>query len=371
MRNAEMIHIIKYYLTPLISGIIITGIFLGGHWMWLGFSTLCFVFIFGDAFLGDDELTHHYTHPWLVEIPLHLALPFIGFLLLSLAWSTGKGHEDFLGLGQLMSNYFSYSFLESRNQNIGTDYLGAVLGVGFIVAGYGTNVGHELTHRIKNRLSMLEGRWLLSASCNADFSIEHVYGHHVTVGTDADPASARKGENVYSFFIRSSVLGHISAWKLERKRLKRKNHFLFSLHNQMLTGYAMSIFIAFIFYFAGGKFGIALFIAQAILAKFILEIVNYMEHYGLRRQPDNPVGPEHSWNTNSRMSSILLFSLTRHSAHHEKPRVPFWRLDPYPEAPQMPYGYLTTLFICLIPPLWDKIISNSLDLWEAQYGLDI
>ena len=108
-----------------------------------------------------------------------------------------------------------YDFFTERNGNVWSDYVGALLGVGFIVAGYGTNVGHELTHRIKARIAMLEGRWLLSASCNADFSIEHVYGHHVTVGTDKDPATARRGENVYTFFIRSTIFGHISEWKHE------------------------------------------------------------------------------------------------------------------------------------------------------------
>lgn len=366
-----MIHILKYYLTPFITGIIIAGILLGSHWMWLGFITLCVILIGGDAFLGDDESTHHYSNPWFVEFPLHLSIPFIGLLLIALAWSTGQAEEDFLGIGKLLTHVFSYPFLESRNQNVPLDYFGAVLGVGFMVAGYGTNVGHELTHRIKNKMAMFEGRWLLAASCNADFSIEHVYGHHVTVGTDADPATAHKGENVYSFFIRSTIFGHMNAWKIESKRLKRKNHSLFSFHNQMLTGYGMSIIIGALFYIAGGMFGIALFLAQAILAKFILEIVNYMEHYGLKRHPDQPVGPEHSWNTNSRMSSIILFSLTRHSAHHEKPRVPFWKLNPYPDAPQMPYGYLTTLFICLVPPLWKRVISSPLDQWEKQFGIKL
>ncbi|MBL7013973.1 MAG: alkane 1-monooxygenase [Candidatus Marinimicrobia bacterium] len=365
-----MFHTLKYYITPLITATIIVGILLGGHWMWLGFITLCIIIIGGDAFLGDDESTPLYSHSWFVELPLHLALPLIFLLLLSLAWAGGKGGEDFLGLGKMLSNIFHYSFLEARNQNIGTDYLGAVLGVGFMVAGYGTNVGHELTHRIKNKIAMIEGRWLLSASCNADFSIEHVFGHHVTVGTDADPATAHKGENVYSFFIRSFVFGHINAWRIELKRLKRKNNRLFSLHNQMITGYSMSFSWSMIFILSSGWFGLVLFFSQAILAKFILEIVNYMEHYGLKRDPKTPVGPEHSWNTNRRMSGIILFSLTRHSAHHEKPRVPFWELDPYPDAPQMPFGYLTTLFICLIPPLWMKIISKPLEIWENQYSVE-
>ena len=100
----------------------------------------------------------------------------------------------------------------------------------------------------------------------------------------------------------------------------------------------MSLLWCILFFNAGGGFGLALFLGQAIFAKFILEIVNYMEHYGLVRSTGQPIGPEHSWNTTKKMSTMVLFSLTRHSAHHEKPKVKFWKLDAYEDAPQMPYG---------------------------------
>ena len=137
----------------------------------------------------------------------------------------------------------------------------------------------------------------------------------------------------------------------------------------MITGYLMSVLWCVLFYFAGGISGLILFIGQAAFAKFVLEIVNYMEHYGLTRKSHQKIGPEHSWNTNKRMSSMVLFSLTRHSAHHEKPRENFWKLDPYLNAPQMPFGYLTTLLICLIPPLWNFIMTPKLNDWDQNYSL--
>ncbi|HBN45467.1 MAG TPA: alkane 1-monooxygenase [Candidatus Marinimicrobia bacterium] len=364
----EMTKYTKYYIVPVLLLSVLLGIFLGGHWMWLGLTVLFVVVIGGDAVLGEDASQPEYSHPWLIELPLHLALPLIIILLLSFAWVTGSAKEDFLGIGKLLSGLFTYDFLAARNGSVWSDYVGAVLGVGFMVAGYGTNVGHELTHRIKDRVAMLEGRWLLSASCNADFAIEHVYGHHVTVGTNEDPATARKGENVYAFAIRSTVFGHISAWKHELQRLRKKGFNPFSFKNRMITGYIMSLLLGYLFFYAGGWFGVILFLGQALFAKFILEIVNYMEHYGLVRSTGQQIGPEHSWNTNKKMSTMVLFSLTRHSAHHEKPRVKFWKLDPYADAPQMPYGYLTTLVICLIPPLWYRIIDPDLTEWEKQYA---
>ena len=363
-----MYHYIKYYNVTFIVISVIIGILMGGHWMWLGFGVLCLVVIGGDAILGEDTSVKKYSYPRLLELSVYMALPMVFLLLISLAWASGKGTQDFLGIGKLLSGIFGYDFLIVRNESSWTNYLGAVISAGFLVGGYGTVAAHELIHRTKDPIAMLEGRWLLSASCNADFSIEHVYGHHVTVGTDADPATAKKGENVYAFFIRSTIDGHISAWKLELKRLRKKNYRLFSIQNKIFTGYLMSLVWIFLFFMAGSTFGIILFISQAVFAKFILEVVNYMEHYGLKRNPETPIRPEHSWNTNKRMSSMVLFSLTRHSAHHEKPRTKFWELDPYIDAPQMPFGYLTNLLICLVPPVWYYVITPGLDKWEEQYA---
>ena len=364
-----MAHYLKYYIMILLILPTIVGILLGGHWMWLGFIILSIVVVGGDALLSDDTSTPGYKYTWILELPLHLAFPMISILLVSLAWSSGSGSSDLMGIGVWLGGLFDHDLIQARNGSVWVDHLGAVIGTGFLVAGYGTNAGHELSHRLKDRTARSESRWLLSASCNADFTIEHVFGHHSRVGTDDDPATARRGENVYSFFSRSTIMGHISAWKHELNRLQKKGKHHFSFQNRMITGYFMSLFWAILFFIAGDFFGIVLFLGQAAFAKFILEAVNYMEHYGLSRSTKQPVGPEHSWNTNKRMSTMVLFSLTRHSAHHEKPKVKFWNLAPYENAPQMPYGYLTTLVICLIPPLWYKIINPSLNEWEQRYSI--
>ena len=218
-----MVHYLKYYIMLVLILPTIIGILLGGHWMWLGFIILFIVVVGGDSLLSDDNSTPDYKHTWILELPLHLALPMIFILLVSLAWSSGSGISDFLGIGAWLGKLFDYDFIQSRNGSVWVDHLGAVIGTGFLVAGYGTNAGHELSHRLQNRIAIIQSRWLLSASCNADFTIEHVFGHHFTVGTEDDPATARRGENIYKFFPRSTIMGHISAWKLELKRLKKKH----------------------------------------------------------------------------------------------------------------------------------------------------
>ena len=134
--------------------------------------------------------------PRLLEVPLHQALPPLILLLPSLTWASGSSTQDFLGLGNLLSRGFACDFITARNGSSWTDYIGAV--IRFMVGGYGTVAAHELTHRIKNRIAMLEeDRRSPSAVCS--FSLEHVYGHHVTVGTDADPATAKKRKCVCIF----------------------------------------------------------------------------------------------------------------------------------------------------------------------------
>lgn len=360
---------IQYYLIAVLALFAIPAIYMGGHWLWSGFILMNAVIILGDALLGEDTSERSVRYPKILEIPLHLALPILTCILVSFAWASGQGTADFLGIGKFLNPYLPMDLIAARANTSGFDYLGGVLSVGFLVAGFGTNVAHELTHRTHSRFSMITGRWLLSMSCNADFSIEHVYGHHVNVGTAIDPATAKRGDNVYSFIMSSTMLSHLSAWNLEARRLKNRGHHIASWHNQMLTGYAMSLCWMLVFALAGGVLGVVLFLGQAFLAKAILEIVNYMEHYGMYRHEGEPVMPHHSWNSNKRMSGMILFSLTRHSAHHENGALPFWELSAYEEdTPTLPMGYLSSIFICLVPFLWRKHIDPGLTQWDDQHG---
>jgi alkane 1-monooxygenase len=363
-----LLHYLKYYLTPALAPLFLLGLFAGGGWMWGGLIIMIVLLVGGDALLGEDTSEPEYRYPWLLELPLQAALPVLTLLVLTLAWTAGSGQEDFLGLGALASYLLSQDVFAARAGNTWFDYLGACLGVGLLVAGYGTNVAHELCHRTTRKASVLASRWILAMSGNADFAIEHVYGHHARLCTHEDPATARRGENVYAFFVRSTVMGHKSAWDIEAARLQRRGLSVWSWRNRMFSGYAMTLVWAGLFVLAGGALGLVLFIAQAVTAKFVLEVVNYMEHYGMTREPGSKIHPHHSWNTNRKMSGLVLYSLTRHSAHHERGSLPFYKLSAYPEAPEMPQGYLTTIFLCLCPPLWKRIIDPKLAEWDAQYG---
>lgn len=363
-----MFKYLRFYLTPLLFLFLLSKIFYGGWWLWFPVLAISLIMVIGDSLSGNDYSVPKYKYPLLLNIPLYLALPVCFIALAILLWYSQAGSEDFLNIGTIMNQILGKDVFALRESTKWYHLIGAGISVGFVTGGYGINVAHELTHRTWDKFAVIWGRWILALSNSTDFSVEHVYGHHETVGTLVDPATARRGENVYHFIIRSWWGSVKNSWKLEVNRLKKINKPIFSPYNQVIRGHLMSVIFMGIFFYFGGWIGLGMYLIQAIWARTLLEIVNYMEHYGLVRVPGAKVEPRHSWNTNRRISSLLLFSLTRHSAHHEKGDLPFWVLDPYREAPEMPFGYLTTIYVCMIPPLWYKIINPKLKQWDEKYA---
>lgn len=136
----------------------------------------------------------------------------------------------------------------------------------------------------------------------------------------------------------------------------------------MIRGYLMSIVLVVAAWIIGGWHAALLFVACALWGKALLEIVNYMEHYGMVRNPATPVQPRHSWNTNKRISSWAMFNLTRHSHHHAQGEVPYQDLKPFPDAPMMIGGYLTTIVVAMIPPLWHKLMTPKILEWDNHFA---
>ena len=115
-------------------------------------------------------------------------------------------------------------------------------------------------------------------------------------------------------------------------------------------------------------FGLAVLpylLLQMVIGFPLLEVVNYLEHYGLLRQkrPDGRyerTRPEHSWNSNNVASNVLLYHLQRHSDHHANPTRRFQALRHFDEAPQLPTGYAGMILLALVPPLWRRVMDPRL-----------
>lgn len=354
-----------YSLTGLLL-LALWGMLHGGPHMWLVFLVGFVIVSGGDALFGDDKSEPQYRHPWVLNLALYLTLPML--LLISAVFAWHLSDRDILGLGAALEQWVGFDLAARRAGTEWFHILGGILGLGLIYGGAGTNVGHELTHRTWSRRDMLIGRWLLAFTCDASFAIEHVYGHHRNVATREDPATARRGENAWFFVVRSTIQSYLHAWKLERERLERQGHSVWSWRNRMHRGNLMSLLYLGFFVWAGGALAGAIWLATAIYGKSYLEFVNYMEHYGIVRVPGAPIEPRHSWNCNKRVSSYLLFNLTRHSHHHAQGEKPFWELKPYEDTPMLPSGYLTMIIIAAIPPLWDRIMIPRVRDWDQRFA---
>ncbi len=270
----------------------------------------------------------------------------------------------------LTIGYFLYSLCDFSNsfafnsELSAIDIIGRVLSAGTLCA-QSINLGHELGHRPKT-YEQIFAKILLLGSLMMHFFIEHNRGHHKRVGTPHDPASSKKGDIVYIFWFKSSILSYFSAWNLEAFRLKRKNTPFLSIHNEMILFTIIQLCFIGIIFWSFGLFVTLAFLSAAILGMFILETVNYIEHYGLRRKKTQydkyeKVQPIHSWNSNHIIGRMMIFELSRHSDHHFRASRKYQILRHHEYAPQMPTGYPGMMVLSLIPPLWFHVMNPRVD----------
>ncbi len=361
-----MLKYAKYSLFHIMGLLTALFLILGGNFLVIGLAFSIVAFVLGDLLLGNDSSAPEYHHPGVLTAQLWSALPLLLLIVFALIWQVAS--TDLFGFGHWLDTRFNLQTLENRGKANWFQLTSGILLTGFYIGMIGTITAHELVHRTRDKISLCIGRWLLAFSFDSSFSIEHVYGHHRYVSTDIDPATAPRGRNVYQHIIISTIKGNRSAWHIEKRRLDKKGLKFFTLHNKLLRGYLMSVFLLILAYYLAGTSGLLAFIGAGVWGKALLEIVNYMEHYGLVRDPKTPVAPRHSWNTNKRISSWAMFNLTRHSHHHAKGILPFHKLKPMSDAPEMISGYLSTILITMIPPLWFRLMAPKLAEWDAKYA---
>ncbi len=242
------------------------------------------------------------------------------------------------------------------------ELVGITLSTGLVVGTIGINVAHELGHRVEKTEQLMAKAMLLSA-LYTHFFIEHNRGHHKHVATDEDPASARLNEPIYAFWLRSVTGSYRNAWRLERERLEKQGRPYWSWQNEMVRfTLAQALYLLAV----GLAFGWAMIgyaAAIAVVGFLLLESVNYIEHYGLRRKKlDNGnyerVSPQHSWNSDHELGRIFLYELTRHSDHHYKATRKYQVLRHFDHSPQMPMGYPAAILLSLLPPLWFRVMNG-------------
>jgi alkane 1-monooxygenase len=250
-------------------------------------------------------------------------------------------------------------------------------GVGVMSGGIGIVYAHELMHQ-KNNLERWLGDLLMASVLYSHFRSEHLLVHHIHVGTPRDPVTARYNEGFHRFFWRVLRDCPRSAFRAEKAMLARKGRPWHDSGNPFWRYWALQGAMIAIVLLIGGWAGLGLFLFQAFIAVTLLELTNYIEHYGLTRKhlgggKYEHVQPRHSWNASHRVSNWLLINLQRHSDHHYKPSRRFPLLQTYSEAdaPQLPLGYPAMTAIALFPPLWRKHMNPRVRRWRQMYYPEI
>ncbi|MBK6730537.1 MAG: alkane 1-monooxygenase [Bacteroidetes bacterium] len=255
-----------------------------------------------------------------------------------------------------------FLFRVSDSSLLWWELTGMVFAMGLCCGVIGINVGHELGHR-KNEAERLIAKLLLMSSLYMHFFIEHNHGHHKNVGTEKDPSSAKYNEPVYTFYFRTLIFSFFSAWDIQMRILDMKGQKFISYHNQMLIFMLVEAMLIIVI---GAYFGLKvmlLFIAAAFVGILLLETINYIEHYGLRRKLKGDdlyerVMPWHSWNSNHYIGRMVLYELTRHSDHHYLASRKYQVLRHLEQAPQLPAGYPAMVVLSLLPPLWFRVMNK-------------
>ena len=343
----------RFCLLSLLSLLFAGSYLLGGSWLASPFL-LAALAIPADEAIGDDWSIVPGWPTFLTAI-LYLQLPLIMASTFLFAYYL----SDWTFLGETVNR--------ARESTALWQLLIAGLLLGMLYGAGGINVAHELVHR-SSPWAVAVGRWLLSFSFDTGFALEHVYGHHVHVGTERDPATARRGQGFWSFLVGMIVIGNINAFKIEKSFLEKKGRPLLSPHNRFLRGHLMSITWLVLFFAAAGWRGMLVFMLLALNGKMYLEMTNYIEHYGLVREPGTRVAGRHSWNSARRLSNWVLFNLPRHPDHHLRPLQRYWELKSRSDAPQLPYGYFLMTMLAAIPPLFRWRMKPLLEEWDNRFA---
>ncbi|MGC6517670.1 MAG: alkane 1-monooxygenase [Candidatus Puniceispirillaceae bacterium] len=272
------------------------------------------------------------------EVALALVLPLVGGLILAGLWRLGQS---------------SFGMWEAVMMG---------LSVGMVSGAIGMTAAHEMIHR-QSKIWRGIGVCVLVLVQYGHFRIEHIYGHHIHVGTIKDPATARKGEGFYRFFVRVLITSYLSAWQIEARRLHNRNEKRLSPHNRLLHYLGLQAMVIAVAFMMAGALGLLFIAVQTIIALILTEAVDYIQHYGLMRQTDRhgrpePVAHHHSWNSRHAAGDWTTFNIGLHSHHHSHARTPFAELSQEEEQHEMPANYAVMIALALLPPLWFHMMDH-------------
>ncbi|HWD27522.1 MAG TPA: alkane 1-monooxygenase [Rhizomicrobium sp.] len=273
--------------------------------------------------------------------PLFRALPnlYVPMQLAVIAWAVVVvRHSDALGFAAL------------------------ALPVGVTTGVFGVLAAHELVHG-HNRAERLLGLLMLTGMSYRHFRVAHIFGHHRYAATARDPASARLGEGFYAFLPRTVFAQFADAWSFETQRTHGR-----LLANRIARDVAVLLTLYLAIAIVLGARSAVFFAVQSAIGIVVLELFNYIAHYGLARRPREPFTAAHSWNSSNALANALIFNMGRHSWHHARPAASFESLRYVATAPELPAGYAGSILLALVPPLWRRVMDPAVQNLHTPPG---
>ena len=357
----------RYLETPLLIFATLVGMVIGGPYVWTGVVLLGASMIvdwytsvsskFHAEPAGRDENGDLYGVASFLKVMMWVQYPVFVMLQLALVWRVYEyangvaiGPNEILGI--------------TIHHGLTTwGMVGATISAG-IYMGLGIMFGHELAHT-KGPTFVL-ARWMMALSGIAHFCYAHVYNHHLELGCEDDPATSPRGRNIYKHYLLSHFGQSRFLYVMEQQRLKKKGVPFISWQNRWIRGYAMSLPTIFIFWFAAGWIGLAVMVGAWVISAFELEVLNYLEHYGLIREKGQPIDYHHSWDVGeSPFTQFGFIEIGRQADHHDRGETHFWELEEC-DAPDTGYGYYAMLAMLMIPPVWESFIKPHLADWDEN-----
>ena len=361
-----MFRYLRFYVNPVVITIISLMMFKGGIWLWVPGALYVGGIALLDQLFPYDLSEKPYQFPFFLDLSLYVSLPTVLLMFFCVMWAAGSGTTDALGAGAFIQQHTGVDVFALRQATAWYHYVlmfPALLIPSAAAAGL---AGHELTHRTSRPFDLWLGRCGMAVLWGIAFPIEHVYGHHAYVSTPKDPATAARGDSLYQHLPKSLYRTVTNAWEIEAARLDKIGASFWSPRNVLLRMALVSAsFTVLSFYFAGWL-GVLFHVILSFSAKIALEALNYIEHYGLVRLPNDAVQPRHSWNCNHTVSGIFTYNLTRHSHHHADAQAHYQDLKAFAEQPEMPGGFMVAYVSSYIPWLWRKKITPKLLTWDRE-----
>ena len=362
---------LRYLLAPVLIIVAGAGVLIGGVMAWLG-VVLLFVGLLVDiatkfetSGVGYDENGDSLGWAGFQNLTMYFMLPIFVLFQLVMAWRVSTYMSLGGAEGEVIMSIIP-GLLVMHEGITGLNLIGATLSSGIFI-GIGIIYGHELSHT--KGFGFVISRTMMALSGSAHFCYAHVYNHHLELASEDDPATAPRGRDIYSHYVKSHLGQSKFLFEMEKNRLKRLGKPFLSFGNRWIRGYMMSVPSLALFFFAGGWLGVACLALVWVISNFELEALNYLEHYGLVRVKSGPIDYRHSWDNSTLFTSWFFIEIGRQADHHDRGETHFWELDEV-GAPNTGVGYFTLFALALIPPVFDAFMKKHLDNWDKNFATE-